>query len=108
MILLHNIKPYVLGRIVTIFTFEQLSEIEQLKVLMGFGRVISERRDGEKRQFLYYLGSFYVSVQYDVLTDEMMSIEAFEHIGRKERIEWKVLRVLPDLRKSHGNLDNLL
>lgn len=77
----------------TIEKFDQLSENEQLKGLLSYGRVISERKDGISRSFLYYLGTFYAVVEYEQATDEMKSIKSFERIGRQERIEWKVLRV---------------
>ncbi|HYF31513.1 MAG TPA: hypothetical protein VD993_10380 [Chitinophagaceae bacterium] len=76
--------------------FEQLSEEEKLKALLIAGRVISERKDGQYRSFLYYVGTFYAAVEYRVDNDEMKSIKAFERIGSKERIEWKVLRVFSD------------
>jgi hypothetical protein len=83
----------------TIAAFEQLSEDDKLKVLMTNGRAISEKKDTDNRSFLYYLGSFYAAVKYKTATDDLIGIETFERIGRKERIEWKVLRVLPGLQK---------
>jgi hypothetical protein len=82
---------------ITIGAFEELNENEKLKVLMSNGRVVSEKKDTDSRCFLYYLGSFFAAVKYKTATDDLIGIETFERIGRKERIEWKVLQVLPGL-----------
>ena len=92
---------------ITIGVFDQLSEDDKLKVLMNNGRVISERKDNQTRSFLYYVGSFYVTVQYHIDTDEMTGISAFEKIGRKEKSEWKVLRALPGLLQASRKPDGL-
>lgn len=76
----------------TILAFERLSENEKLEALLNSGRLISEVKDKINRCFLYYLGSFYASVEYQSETDELTAIRAFEKIGREERIRWKVLR----------------
>jgi hypothetical protein len=93
----------------TIEAFEHLSEEDKLKTLMNRGRVISENKDEESRVFLYYLGSFYAAVKYNLKTDDLISIDSFERIGRKERIEWKVLRVLPGLQQAmRGKSEGLM
>jgi hypothetical protein len=90
-----------------ISAFDQLTEDEKLKVLLNGGIVISESREADRRSFLYHLGSFYATVQYNINTDEMTGINAFERIGSEERIKWKVLRALPSLH-SNRHLDGLL
>jgi hypothetical protein len=93
----------------TIGTFEHLGEDDKIKTLLANGRVISETKDRKCRSFLYYLGAFYAAVKYKVGTDELVSITAFERIGREERIKWKVLRVLSDERiKIRKDDDNLI
>jgi hypothetical protein len=90
----------------TFEAFEQLSEEQKLKTLMTEGRVISEKRDSEYQSFLYYLGSFYVKVNFDIATDDLVSTEALRDIDGKDRTEWKVLRMLPALKqviKAHSN-----
>lgn len=86
----------------TIDAFDQLSEDQKLEALLNNGRVVSETRDKGSRCFLYYMGSFYASVEYQVETDEMTAIRAFEKIGLEERIKWKVLQVLPSLHTSRN------
>lgn len=93
----------------TVEAFDQLSEEQKLKVLMHTGSVMSERKDDRNRAFLYYVGSFYVIVKYDLITDELVEIDAFNEFDRKERIEWRILRVLPGLQPStRGKADGLL
>jgi hypothetical protein len=90
----------------TFEAFEQLSEEQKLKTLMTEGRVISEKRDSKYQSFLYYLGSFYVTVNFDIVTDDLVSTEALRDIDGKDRVEWKVLRMLPALKqviKAHSN-----
>lgn len=86
--------------------FDEMSENQKLEALLINGRVISENRNKRNRCFLYHMGSFYASVEYQTATDEMIAIMAFEKIGREERIKWKVLQVLPSLHKSR-NFDEL-
>jgi hypothetical protein len=91
----------------TIEVFDQLSEDEKLEAILNGGRVISETRDNNSRCFLYFLGSFYASVQYQTDTDEMTEIKSFETIGREERIKWKVLRALPGLHAASRRFNQL-
>ena len=92
----------------TIGTFEQLTEDDKLRALLTNGSVISERKNTPYRSFLYYLGSFYVAVEYGE-TDDLKSIKAFKRIEREQRIEWKVLRVPSEPRYfSHSDPEGFL
>lgn len=93
----------------TVEAFDKLTEEQKLKVLMKAGSVMSERRDSESRSFLYYVDSFYVIVKYNSQTDDLVGIDSFNEFDRKERIEWRILRVLPTLQQtSRGKADGIL
>ena len=92
----------------TIEAFDLLSEEDKLTELLRAGRVMSEKKENKNRCFLYYMGSFYVAVKYDNESDALVDITAFSNIDRKDRIEWKVLRVLPGLQHLYkGKADGL-
>ena len=92
----------------TVDAFDNLTEEQKLKVLMKAGHVVSERKDNESRSFLYYVDAFYVIVKYNLQTDDLLDIDAFNEFDRRERIEWRILRVLPGLQTSRGKVDGLL
>lgn len=68
----------------TIGAFDKLSENEKLEALLNGGRVISEVKDKINRCFLYYLGSFYASVEYQTETDELTAIKTLKNRARRE------------------------
>lgn len=92
----------------TVDAFDNLTVEQKLKVLMKAGHVVSERKDPESRSFLYYVDAFYVIVKYNSQTDDLVDIDAFNEFDRRERIEWRILRVLPGLQTSRGKVDGLL
>lgn len=93
----------------TVEAFCILSEDQKLKVLMTAASLVSERKDNENRAFLYHVGSFYVTVKYNLQTDELVNIDAFSEFDRRERIEWRILRDLPRLQQlMRWKVDGLL
>jgi hypothetical protein len=106
---LHYIEGLKSYADMTVEAFDQMSEEQKLKVLMNTGSVVSERKDDKNRSFLYYVNSFYVIVKYNLKTDELVAIDAFNQFDREERIQWRILRVLPGLQQSmRGKVDGLL
>lgn len=84
----------------TLEAFDQMSEEQQLKVLMKSGNVLSERKDDENRSFMYNVDRFYVIVKYCIKTDDLLGILALGTIDSRDRIEWKMLRMTPGFYKA--------
>ena len=49
---------------IDVAVFKQLTELEQLNILIIEGQPIGESADTEHHLFLYKVGSFYVTVTY--------------------------------------------
>ena len=75
----------------TVKQFQELQEVDQLKILIQSGILIGEITEKTARTFLYQIHDFYVETRYTLETDDLITIEPFSEIEREDRTRWMML-----------------
>ena len=71
--------------------FQDLVEIDQLKILIQFGILIGEIMDRNVRVFIYQVQDFYVETKYTLETDDLISINSFSQLDGDEVTQRNIL-----------------
>ena len=50
----------------TLKVFTQLSEVEQMRVIIVYGVLVAERTSGNNQVYLYAVGSFYIELFHEL------------------------------------------
>mgnify|MGYP003581530527 CR=1 FL=1 len=79
----------------TVKQFQDLEEVDQLKILIQFGILIGEITEQNARVFMYQVQDFYVETRYTMQTDDLTSIESFSRMDREDRTQWTILKPAP-------------
>ena len=79
----------------TVKEFQELAEVDQLKILIQFGILIGEVTEKTGRIFMYQVQDFYVETKYTLETDDLISIEPFSEMEREDRTRWMMLNLIP-------------
>jgi hypothetical protein len=79
----------------TVKQFQDLEEVDQLKILIQFGILIGEITEQNARVFMYQVQDFYVEAKYTMKTDDLISIESFSGMDREDRTRWTILNLTP-------------
>ncbi len=61
----------------TMQEFHQLNEMEKLSAIMQSGILRTQNRKGGLRIFIYRFESFYVSISYNLIDDQLTGISSF-------------------------------
>lgn len=73
--------------------FEDLAEIDQLKILIQFGILIGEIMERNFRVFIYQVYDFYVETNYTLETDDLTSIKSFSDLTGDAVNRWNLLNL---------------
>lgn len=79
----------------TVTQFQNLDEVEQLKILIQFGILIGEVTEKNARIFMYQVDDFYIETKYSLQTDDLVSIDPFSRMEREDRTRWTILNFIP-------------
>jgi hypothetical protein len=79
----------------TVQQFQELTEVDQLKILIQFGILIGEITEKSTRIFMYQVQDFYVETRYTLETDDLISIDPFSKMERQDRSRWTILNLSP-------------
>ena len=79
--------------------FQELTEVDQLKMLIQFGILIGEITEKSARVFMYQVQDFFVETKYTLETDDLISIEPFSMLERDDRAGWNLLNIIDQQRK---------
>lgn len=60
--------------------FQQLDEMQKIAAVLEFGKLLAQNLQEEYRVFLYRLETFYVSMKYSLLTDQLNAIDTFSDV----------------------------
>ena len=71
----------------TMVLFAQLTEMEQISVIMEHGTLISQHLRNEERVFLYSIDNFFISASYSLLSDRLMEVGSYLELGQMIRAE---------------------
>ena len=77
----------------TVQQFQELTEVDQLKILIQFGILIGEITEKNTRIFMYQVQDFYVETRYTLDTDDLISIDPFSKMERQDRSRWTTLNL---------------
>ncbi|HKH62484.1 MAG TPA: hypothetical protein VKA49_16690 [Flavitalea sp.] len=79
----------------TVQQFQELAEVDQLKILIQFGILIGEITEKTARIFMYQVQDFYVETKYTLETDDLISIDPFSRPERGDRSRLTLLNFIP-------------
>ena len=79
----------------TVQQFQELTEVDQLKILIQFGILIGEITEKNTRIFMYQVQDFYVETRYTLDTDDLISIDPFSKMERQDRSRWTISNLSP-------------
>ena len=71
----------------TIKHFKELSEIQQVRILIEYGVLLSDRIEGDNKLFLYAVYSFYVELFHEVSnfqTEGLRILRCFDEVEHLE------------------------
>jgi hypothetical protein len=85
----------------TVKQFQDLEEVDQLKILIQFGILIGELTEKNARVFMYQVQDFYVETKYTLETDDLISVDPFSRMEREDRTRWTLLNPVPNNKKKY-------